>query len=155
VSKANDAGGEVTAGTPFHWTLTISNTGMTHGVFSAGQAILVDDLPDGPAYGVPTVAGLVNVTGGANIDCGIAANTLACEAGGEGVTVGTAGRFTVAFSVTAGEGGALSNPAGICRVDPDGNVAESDENNDCPTDTVEVALRSIYLPLVMRNAGAP
>jgi hypothetical protein len=157
VSKANDTGGEVTAGTPFHWTLTISNTGITHGVFSAGQAILVDDLPAGPTYGVPTVADPVNVTGGVNIDCGIVENRLLCEAGGEGVTVGAAGRFTVAFSVTAGEGGALSNPAGVCRVDPEGSVTEGDENNDCPTDTVnvEVALRSIYLPLVMRNAGAP
>jgi hypothetical protein len=117
----------------------------------------VDDLPVGPAYGAPTVADLVDVTGGASIDCGIDENSLTCEAGGGGVTVGTAGRFTVVFSVTASEGGTLSNPAGICRVDPEGNVSETDENNDCPTDTVnvEVASRSIYLPLVVRNAGAP
>jgi CSLREA domain-containing protein len=157
VSKTNDAGGETTAGTPFHWTLTISNTGMMDAVFGTGQEILVDDLSAGPAYGAPTVADLVTVTGGANIDCGIAGSLLTCEAGGEGVTVEAGGSFAVGFSVTADDAGTLTNPAGICRVDPDGNVTEGDENNDCPTDTVnvEVALRSIYLPLVVRNAGAP
>jgi fibronectin-binding autotransporter adhesin len=157
VSKTNDAGGETTAGTPFHWTLTISNTGMMDAVFGTGQKILVDDLPVGPAYGAPTVADLVDVTGAANIDCGIDENSLTCEAGGGGVTVGTAGRFEVSFSVTAGDAGTLTNPAGICRVDPDGSVPETDENNNCPTDTVivEVTPRYLYLPLVMRNAGAP
>jgi hypothetical protein len=155
VDKANDTGGETTAGTSFRWTLTISNTGLIDAVFSPGQEILMDDLPPGPAYGTPAVADLVDVTGAAKIDCGIAGNSLTCQAGGEGVTVEGGGSFAVAFSVTATEGGALSNPAGICRVDPDGNVTEGDENNDCPTDTVEVAFRSIYLPLVMRNASAP
>ncbi|MFO7741872.1 MAG: hypothetical protein R6X31_06105, partial [Anaerolineae bacterium] len=155
VTKANDTGGETTVGTPFHWTLTIGNAGLTHAVFNTGQEILVDELPAGPAYGAPTVADLVNVTGGANIDCSIAGNSLTCEAKGGGVTVGTAGGFAVGFSVTPGEAGALSNPAGICQVDPDGNVTESDENNNCPTDTVEVTSHSIYLPLVVRNLGAP
>jgi hypothetical protein len=155
VTKANDMGGETTVGTPFHWTLTISNAGLTDAVFNTGQRILVDDLPAGPAYGTPTVADLVNVTGGANIDCSIADNSLTCEAGGGGVTVETAGSFAVGFSVTSGEAGALSNPAGVCQVDPDGNVDESDENNNCPTDTLEVTSHSIYLPLVVRNASGP
>jgi predicted outer membrane repeat protein len=156
VSKANDTGGEATTGTPFHWTLTITNIGITRGVFSAGQEILVDDLPVGPAYGAPTVVDLVNVIGGADIDCGIADNTLTCEAGDGDVTVEAGGGFALTFSVTANDAGTLRNPAGICRVDPDGRVIESDENNNCPADTVTVAiaLRSIYLPLAMRNAGA-
>jgi CSLREA domain-containing protein len=155
VTKANDTGGETTVGTPFHWTLTISNAGLTDAVFNTGQEILVGDLPSGPAYGAPTVADLVSITDGANIDCSIAGNSLTCEAKGGGVTVGTAGSFAVGFSVTSGEAGALSNPAGLCQVDPDGNVTESDENNKCPTDTVEVTSHSIYLPLVLRNASGP
>jgi hypothetical protein len=155
VSKTNDTGGATTPGTPFHWTLTVSNTGLMDAIFATGQEILVDDLPGGPTYGAPAVADLVDVTGGADIDCGIVENSLTCEAGGGGVTVGAGGGFAVAFSVASDEAGALTNPAGICRVDPDRIVPEIDENNDCPTDTVDVASRSIYLPLVMRNESAP
>jgi len=53
--------------------------------------------------------------------------------------------------ITLGDYGNLSNPAGICRVDLDGNVAESDEgNNNCPEDTVSIIAKKIYLLLVMR-----
>ena len=130
-------------------TLTVSNTGLVDAPLSAGQRILEDDVPAGPTYGVPVVGNFVNVTNSANVDCSIASNTLTCEAGGGGVTIGASGSFEVAFSVTPNASGALSNPAGICRVDPDDNVAETDEtNNDCPMDSVNAP--AIYLPLVLR-----
>jgi hypothetical protein len=52
------------------------------------------------------------------------------------------GSFDVVFSTTPNAAGVLNNPAsgGICRVDPNNNVAESDEtNNDC-VDTVNVTV---------------
>jgi len=58
---------------------------------------------------------------------------------------------TTRNSTTPGDFGNLSNPAGICRVDLDGNVTESDEgNNNCPEDTVSIIAKIIYLPLVLR-----
>jgi hypothetical protein len=95
---------------------------------------------------------LVDVTNGANIGCSITVNNLACEATGADVTIGAAtGSFGVVLPVTPAGSGTLSNPAGDCRVDPQGNVAESDEgNNDCPADSVVVAAWRVHLPLVRR-----
>jgi hypothetical protein len=152
VDKANDAGGNGTLGTPFNWTLTVANTGVVDAVFNAGQRILDDDLPAGPTYGAPVVGSLVDITNGANISCSIASDTLTCNATGANVTIGAAtGTFAVVFSVTPNASGSLSNPAGNCRVDPDGNATESDEsNNNCPADTVNVGEGRVYLPLVLK-----
>jgi hypothetical protein len=57
----------------------------------------------------------------------------------------------VTFSVTPSALVTLVNPAGVCKVDPDGHVGEGAENNNCPADTVKVKVRSIYLPLVVKN----
>jgi hypothetical protein len=67
------------------------------------------------------------------------------------VTIRATGSFDIVFSVTPGNAGTLTNPAGNCRVDPDGKVGEGDEgNNNCPADTVNVASWIVYLPLVLR-----
>jgi CSLREA domain-containing protein len=150
VGKTNDTGGKVTLGSPFHWTLTISNTGLLNASFETGQVILRDNLPAGPSYGTPAVNNLVDITNSANISCTINQNTLTCEALLGGVTIGSVtGSFEVSFSVTSNAPGTLVNPTGICRVDPDDNVDEGDEDNSCPADFVEVAVPNIYLPLVI------
>jgi hypothetical protein len=151
VSKANDTGGDGTVGLPFAWTLTVTNTGVTDAIFDTGQTILEDDLPIDPTYGAPVTGSFVNVTNGANVDCSIASNTLTCDATGGSVTIGASGGFEVAFSVTPSDTGTLSNPAGICLVDPNGKVGEGNEgNNDCPTDTVTVTTWITCLPIVLR-----
>ncbi|HXF68656.1 MAG TPA: hypothetical protein VNK89_02520 [Thermoflexus sp.] len=71
------------------------------------------------------------------------------------MTVGaTNGAFEVAFNVTPTATGALTNPAGggLCRVDPNGAVAEGNEgNNDCAPNTVTVNPYRLHLPLVIRQ----
>ncbi len=134
-AKSNDVSGSITVGNSFTWTVTVANTGTTGATFAAGQTILRDDLPSGPAYGAPTVQNLVNVSG--SIGCTITFNVLICYASGGSVTTGA---FDVVFSVTPTAAGALTNPAygGVCRADPFGAIAESSEsNNDC-ADTVTV-----------------
>jgi hypothetical protein len=149
--KTNDTGGEAKVGISFNWTLMISNTGLTNVAFSNSQRIMLDNLPTGPTYGDLNVTDLVHISNGENIDCSIAKDTLSCEAGGGGVIVGAGGSFSVVFSVTSIEVGELSNPAGICRVDPDGNIAESDEgNNNCGADSVNVLIYDVFLPLLLR-----
>ena len=153
VGKANDIGGSGTAGTPFHWTLNISNTGLLSATFEAGQTILQDDLPSGPSYGAPVSGSFVDVTNSDNIQCAIAGNTLTCAATGGEVSLGPlTGSFQVSFSVTPSAPVTLVNPAGICRVDPGENVDETDEgNNNCPANVVDVSWAYIYLPVSMKN----
>jgi hypothetical protein len=154
VSKENDTGGYGTVGTPFHWTLAVSNTGLVSATFDSGEVILEDDLPSGPAYGTPMVGSLVDVVGDDNIDCSLVDNSLTCAAAGGDVTLGAVtGRFEVTFSVTPSAEVTLVNPAGICQVDPGRTVTEGDEsNNNCPTNAVDVEVATIYvyLPLAQR-----
>ena len=154
VGKANDTDGNGTVGTPFHWTLTVSNTGPISAAFDSGETILLDDLPAGPTYSAPVVGNLVDVAAGDNIDCSLEDNTLTCEASGGDVTLGpVTGRFEVTFSVTPNSPVTLVNPAGVCQVDPDGNVIENDESdNNCPANVVDVGVSTIYvyLPVVQR-----
>ena len=144
----------ITLGTPFHWTLTVSNTGLTSATFDTPQTILEDDLPGGPTYGAPVAGNFVDVANSANIQCSLAGNTLTCAAAGGDVTLGAiTGSFKVTFSVTPGALATLVNPTGICQVDPDGNVTENDEsNNDCPVNVVNVVVSTnyLYLPLVLK-----
>jgi len=143
VNKANDTGGTGTVGAAFNWTLTVANPGGTDATFTAGQRIVEDDLPAGPTYGPPVLGNFTNITNTVNIICGVAVNTLTCDAVGADVTIGaTAGRFDVVVSITPNAAGILSNPrgAGNCRVDPNDNVVERSEgNNDCPANSVNVA----------------
>jgi hypothetical protein len=154
VGKVNDTGGSGVVGIPFHWTLTISNTGMISATFDALQTILVDDLPAiGPTYGTPIAGNFVDVEGSANIQCSIAGNTLTCTAAsGDVILAPLTSSFEVTFSVTPDAPMTLVNPAGDCQVDPDGNVTENDEtNNDCPANVVDVELTNyLYLPMVLK-----
>jgi uncharacterized repeat protein (TIGR01451 family) len=136
VTKTNDTGGNGAVGTPFNWTLTVSNAGNLPAAFATTQVILRDPLPAGPAYGAPTAGSFVNITNSGSISCSIAAGVLSCEANGATVTIGTGGSFTVTFSATPAATGTLINTA---TVDPNSNILEGGETNNTDTDTVTVA----------------
>ncbi|WP_322494473.1 hypothetical protein [Chloroflexus sp.] len=104
-------------------------------------------------YGTPVVQNLVNVPNGSNIACAIAGTTLTCTADGDEVTLGApASSFEVVVGVTPATTGTLANPAagGVCRVNPDGAVAEINEGNNSCADTVTVNVK-VYVPLVSRS----
>lgn len=152
-TKTNNASGTATVGQPFTWTVTVANASVAAAAFASGQAIFRDDLPLGATYGTPVVQNLVNVTNGSNIACAIAGNTLTCTAAGGEVMLGApASSFEVVVSVTPATTGTLVNPAagGVCRVNPDGAVAEINEGNNSCTDTVTVNVK-VYVPLVVRS----
>jgi hypothetical protein len=153
-SKSNDTGGNATVGTPFHWTVNVANTGLIDATFEVGQTILVDDLPAGPTYGAAVVGNIVDVANDSNIHCSLAGDTLTCAAAGGSVTLGAVtGKFDVTFSVTPGAPVTLVNPAGVCMVDPDGNLIEGNESdNNCPVNVVNVTTRTTYvhMPLLLR-----
>ena len=116
--KADDVDGKVAAGTPFSWTVTISNTGSGVAEFSSGNTLLLDNMPIGPTYGTPSVRNSSGLTG--TVNCGVASSNLTCSANGGTVQLGSGGRFTVFIPVTPSAVITLTNPrsgAG-CSVDP-------------------------------------
>jgi hypothetical protein len=139
LSKANNVSGSAVVGQAWNWTLTAANTGSP-ATFTTGQTILSDDLPNSNLnYGTPTVQNVSNITGSANILCSISSNTLTCVANGGSVTFASnigASNFDVVFSATPQAAGSYQNPrtgGGIAKIDPNLLIAESNENNNTPT----------------------
>ena len=134
LSKANDTTGEGTVGETFDWEIEVTNSGEGDAIFGGSGVILKDNLPNsGTTYGEPTVTGL------AGVDCAITGTTLTCTTD-DAITLALGTGFKVSFEVTPSTAGDLVNPSsgGICKVDPDNKVAESEENNNDCTDTVTI-----------------
>ncbi|WP_300673684.1 choice-of-anchor Q domain-containing protein [Desulfoluna sp.] len=153
VTKSNDKGGSIVLGDHWTWRLSLKNTGNADAVFTDGQTILTDDLPNTNInYATPTLANLTNPTHGDHISAVISGNTLTVSALGARVTLGAVtGGFDVELQGTPTVEGAFVNPraGGICTVDPDRLITESDETNNTATDTVIVA----SLPVVITQSG--
>jgi LPXTG-site transpeptidase (sortase) family protein len=136
VAKTNDVSGSVALNSPFHWTIAVTNSGAGVATFAGGQTIMSDALP-GVAGFYPQGA-LTVVNGGTppvgTIACAISGTTLTCNANGI-VTLAAGASFSVNFAVTPSTTGDLANTA---VVDPNGIMAESNENNNTATDTVSV-----------------
>ncbi len=137
IALADDAGGAATVGTPFHWTLTVANPSPYAVSLDAPTALLWDDLPAGADYGTPALANPNGVTGAENLACAIettgSAARLACAATGA-LAIAAGGSLEVVLPVTPTAVGTLQNPAsaGVCRLDPEDVLIESNEsNNDC------------------------
>ncbi len=140
VTKTNSGSPYVLGAAPgyFTWSVLVANAaGAGTASFAAGQTILTDDLPAGPAYSTITVANGGTAPAG-TILCSITGNTLTCVAT-TAVTMAANASFTVTFRVAPVAYGAHINPSGgICRVDPSDVITESNEgNNDC-SNTVTV-----------------
>ena len=140
VAKSNSVAGATSLGSAWTWRLDVANTGSAGAAFLAGQTILSDALPAGPAYGAPTVGSVINVTNSGNISCAVVADLLTCTANGATVTLGaTTGAFRVSVVATPATTGTFTNGDAACAVDPAGAVAELDENdNACNADAVVV-----------------
>jgi CSLREA domain-containing protein len=139
--KSNDTGGAGTVDIAFDWTVTVANPGGWWATFSDGETIFRDELPVGPTFGVPALENITEITNSGNISCTInGSSNLVCAASGADVTMKARSAFDVVLSVTSPSTLTLENPrtSGICRVDPDGLVTESNEtDNDC-SDTVTI-----------------
>ncbi len=140
--------------------LTVANTGSADATFAPGTTILQADLDNSPGlgYGQPTVQNVTGVTNWGNIACSInSGKTLTCTANGFPVTVspGT-GTFDVSILVTPSQTGEYTSPraSGICRVDPNHVIVESDEtNNDVSHPDVVDVYKSVDLGVT--DVGSP
>ena len=135
--KENNVDGETTLGNPWTWTITVSNNGDIGAAFTDGAAILTDNLPNS-AVSYSAFSGPVNQTGiTGDIDCELNGLDITCEANGP-VSIAAGGSFKVSVLATPLAIGTFDNPDGICTVDPDNVVTESnEEDNDC-SDSVTV-----------------
>jgi uncharacterized repeat protein (TIGR01451 family)/fimbrial isopeptide formation D2 family protein len=140
-NKSNNAPAGIQVGQTFQWSIAVSNSvsATAAASFSTGQMILTDNLPANATYGAPSVV-TSGTSGSGSISCSINSNTLTCTASGGTVTIPAGASFTVTFDVTPTAAGNLANPAsgGICQVDPNTLVSETDENNNTCGDTVTV-----------------
>jgi LPXTG-site transpeptidase (sortase) family protein len=156
VSKNNSTGGYVANGTPFTWTLKVSNNGPQDATFVDGQVILNDQLPTSgvSSYILSAPGAFSGITNSANIICAVdgTSELLTCTASGADVTIGaTAGSFSVDIQVTPSVVGSLVNVSAV--VDPDSHVTESNEGNNTGSDAVTVTDAN-HPPVATDNAGA-
>lgn len=147
-------------GQTFTWTLTVNNGGTAPVSFD-NQQILKDQLPSNtdasysPTSNIPvTTAG--GVTG--SIDCDISSGDLICDDndGGSAVVIPAGGSFSVTITVTPKITGALVNPrtSGVCKVDPNNNKTESNENNNTCSNTATIAAPSVTTnPALPQSCG--
>jgi hypothetical protein len=148
-TKTRDTDGPTAPGKPWLWTISITNTGRVAATYQYHETIILDQRPDsGLTYGAGEVLNYDNVICPRRMHCPIDGSPdLRCRPAGE-VIIRPGGSFDVQFSATPSAGGVFNNPraAGICRVDPDSLVAESDEgNNDCSDSGVRVIYATISL----------
>jgi hypothetical protein len=154
ISKSNDAGGNLQLGTPFTWTLSISNSGFSSANFNDGQAILTDTLPLSATYGTPVVTNVVDVLNSNRVNCTINNKDLSCRASGGDVSVlAHNGSFEVTIQVTPTITSSLQNPrrGGLCQIDPDGVVTKENEANNNCNDTAGAALSRTFLPVILKK----
>ncbi|MEM7048795.1 MAG: hypothetical protein AAF604_04010 [Acidobacteriota bacterium] len=142
VGKTNDVGGTVGQGGDWDWTFQVANGGTQPATFSAGDAILSDNLPaSGLTYGSPVVGSQVGISGTGSISCGVIGSDLTCSAsGGTVVLAAGSGSFLVTLPVTPTTFGTFDNPrsGGACSVDPGGVISEGDEGNNACSNSVMV-----------------
>jgi len=142
--KTNTVGGSISLPGSWDWRIDVTNAANTGAAtFASGQVILKDDLPNtNIGYSAPIVSNQVGIGGTGSIGCSITTFTLTCTATGGTVTIAEPGGFRVTTTATPTAPGTYANPraAGVCAVDPDASVVESnDGNNDCSDSVVVTA----------------
>jgi uncharacterized repeat protein (TIGR01451 family) len=137
ITKTNDVGGTVQLGKTFNWILTIDNGGNADAVFALDDVVVTDDMPATGSYAVPVISYSGSVIG--TVSCTTPAPSMSCTADGA-LTIPVGDTITVTILVTAPSvTGDLINPeSGVCEVDPDSAVNESDETNNACADAVGV-----------------
>ncbi len=152
VTKTNNAGGSVTLGDSFVWTIRVSNIGDATANFKNNNEILKDEMPsdDMDNYSNVSVVKSAGVIG--NIECdvngaggGASNQDLKCKAIND-VNMPVGSYFDVSVTAHPTAEGTFTNPVEgkICKVDSegsDGKIDESNENdNDCNSNVVNVSV---------------
>jgi hypothetical protein len=156
VTKTANVTSPTTYNDPWTWTLAVSNAGTAPATFASGQTILRDNLPSSsgnPSYGAASVGSLSGITGTGSISCSVASNTLSCIAsGGTVILAASTGGFSASVTATPSGVGIFTNPAGVCAVDPNNVISESNKaNNPCNSNTIQVNRKAITVSITVSN----
>jgi uncharacterized repeat protein (TIGR01451 family) len=135
--KSNNVSGTGVVDTSFNWSILLANS-INQATFTDGQTILSDQLPTtNISYGGVTTSGAVNVTNSGNIGCSITGGLLTCTASGGSVIFETGSSISTNISATASATGVYVNPtSGLCVIDPNNLVYETDETDNTCFDMV-------------------
>ncbi len=147
-TKTNNLGGNnAIVSTPFNWIITISNSGNATADFENNGLVFKDNLPlSGANYGTPSAVKNGGVTG--DIICSLDGNQVFCKSGdgsSHRLHISASSNITVTVPVTPTSAGTLVNPkdGGVCQVDPNGHIDESNEGNNNCSNTVTIIAQPI------------
>jgi hypothetical protein len=144
LTKGDNVGGTTPLGNTWTWTLHVANTGSASATFANGNTILLDNLPvTSISYGAPSIANASGITGSL-VPAVDGSGNLTVAASGT-VTLNPGASFDARLTATPSAVGAFGNPrsGGICAVDPNNNVLESNKANNSAADSVVVACPAI------------
>ena len=139
--KSNDVDGSTQLGYAWTWQIVVENTGDASAVFDDGETVFIDEMPaSGMSYEGANVSIESGVAG--NLSCALGGdsdNVIQCVADGGQVQIDSGGKFTVTTTATPSTAETKNNPdGGVCEVDPDTIIVESDETNNSCSDPVFV-----------------
>jgi hypothetical protein len=142
-SKANNGSGMGTVGSPFTWTITVTNGAGTLAAapnsllaaanWASSVTVLTDDLPNpGLTYGSSVTVVTPPSTG--SISCAIAGFVLTCAAGGSGATLNPGASLAISVTATPTSAAAGLPFTNSCVVAAPTNGV----GTTCPSNTVNV-----------------
>lgn len=146
--KTNNVSNTAFVGHGFTWSIHITSRNSTAS-FNKNKTIFTDNLPSsGATYSnfrfTPT-----NIIGGtSDLSCTLSGSNISCFSSnnGNGIDIPTNGSIDISVLVTPTAAGNLVNPksGGICKVDPNNDVNEGnnnsiEENNNTCSNTVTVS----------------
>jgi len=139
LTKTNSVGESVPLGGNWNWILHVANAGPAPAAFASGNTVALDDLPNsGITYGPPAILNATGLSGSlvAGID---SSSNLTVTAVGP-VTLGPGGSFDVQLLALPQTEGEYLNPryGGVCLVNPNNNVPETNTANNAAFNVVVV-----------------
>lgn len=144
ITKSNNVAGTGTVGNAWTWTIHVANAGTAPAIFSAGNAVVLDNLPNlNVTYGSPTIANVNGLTG--SLLSGIDNNSNLTVIASGTVAISAGGSFDVQVAATPTLTGTFGNPRpnGVCMVDPNNALQETSKGNNIAADSVVVPCPAI------------
>ncbi|HWX21123.1 MAG TPA: immunoglobulin domain-containing protein [Candidatus Binatia bacterium] len=144
ITKTNNVGGTTSVGNNWTWTIHVANAGSSPATFTNASTILLDNMPGSSiGYGAPTIANASGITGSLIPSVDGSANLMVTASGT--VTLNPGASFDTLLTAIPSAPNTFSNPrsGGVCAVDPNNSVLESNKGNNSAADSVIVTCPAI------------
>jgi len=144
LSLTDNVNGSIPLGGNWIWTLHVANGGTAPAQFPIGSTIVLDNLPNANvSYGTPAIANVTAVSG--SLSTAIDGSQNLTVTASSAITLNAGGSFDVRFTTTPTVISTFGNPraAGICQVDPNNVILESNEGNNSAADSALVVCPAV------------